>query len=89
MPIACFRTIFAVAAVAVLGLTSCGSERDPSPPDGEFTADLDDETHALLRARGRALSDKKATTAAELHEQLRERGVVVRDRDGGQQFRRA
>lgn len=51
--------------------------------------DLDDETHALLRARGRALSDKKATAAAELQEQLQERGVVVRDRDGGQQFRRA
>lgn len=44
--------------------------------------------HDLLRARQRALTDKRAGEAAALRDQLRDRGLVVRDRDDAQQVRR-
>lgn len=50
--------------------------------------ELDDELHALLRARGRALKDKKSGEAAGVLDQLQDRGLVVRDRDGKQQYHR-
>jgi hypothetical protein len=46
------------------------------------------QDHDLLRARQRALSDKRAGEAAALRDQLRDRGLVVRDRDEAQQVRR-
>lgn len=49
--------------------------------------DLDDATHNLLRRRAEAVEDKKPTRAANLHEQLQDRGIVVRDKDGQQQYR--
>lgn len=51
-------------------------------------AELDAEDHALLRARQRALTDKRAGEAAALRDQLRDRDLVVRDRDKAQQIRR-
>ncbi|MGO1440287.1 MAG: YqeB family protein [Brevibacterium yomogidense] len=51
-------------------------------------AELDAEDHALLRARQRALTDKRAGEAAALRDQLRDRDIVVRDRDEAQQIRR-
>ncbi|SFP73970.1 hypothetical protein SAMN05421810_103263 [Amycolatopsis arida] len=49
--------------------------------------DLPEEAHALLRARARARTDKQAGRVAELTDELRDAGVVVRDRDGAQQYR--
>jgi hypothetical protein len=46
------------------------------------------QDHDLLRARQRALSDQRAGEAAALRDQLRDRGLVVRDRDEAQQVRR-
>lgn len=48
---------------------------------------LDDTRNQLLRSRSRALTDEKTGAAAELADQLQEAGVVVRDRDGAQQYR--
>lgn len=53
--------------------------------DGHPT--LDDTRNQLLRNRARALTDKKTGAVAELAEQLQGVGVVVRDRDGTQQYR--
>lgn len=49
---------------------------------------LDDEANALLRARSRALSDKQRGAAADLADQLQAIGIVLRDRDDIQQYRR-
>lgn len=49
--------------------------------------ELESEDHALLRARQRALTDKRAGEAAALRDQLRDRDIVVRDRDDAQQIR--
>lgn len=48
---------------------------------------LDDHSNHLLRARARALTDKRTGMAADLTEQLQDAGVVVRDRHGAQQYR--
>lgn len=48
---------------------------------------LDSSGHALLRSRQRALTDEKNGEAESLRDQLAERGVVVRDRGGKQQYR--
>lgn len=64
------------------------------PHEAEFTPwvdgtpDLDAAAHALLRTRHRALADKKAGAAADALDQLRAKGIAVRDRDGAQQYRR-
>ncbi|MEU4766182.1 hypothetical protein AB0H12_23280 [Actinosynnema sp. NPDC023794] len=64
------------------------------PHETEFTRwidgtpDLDPATHTLLRTRHRALADKKAGAAAEALDELRAKGIAVRDRDGAQQYRR-
>ena len=63
------------------------------PHEAEFTPwvdgtpDLDGEAHTLLRARQRALADKKAGAAAEALDGLRAKGIAVRDRNGEQQYR--
>jgi len=49
---------------------------------------LDEEVQALLRTRRRALDDKRLGAADEIRDELASRGIVVRDRDGGQQIRR-
>lgn len=50
--------------------------------------ELGADDHDLLRARQRALADKRAGEAAALRDRLRDRGIVVRDRDEAQQIRR-
>lgn len=50
---------------------------------------LGEEVDALLRARHRALSDKRPGAADEARDRLRELGVAVRDRKSGQQVRGA
>lgn len=50
--------------------------------------DLDTRAHELLRRRRRALDDGRSGAAEEAREELLELGLVVRDRDGRQQFRR-
>lgn len=50
--------------------------------------DLDDPTHTLLRRRRTALSDKASDTATDLHRRLQSLGIVVRDRDKRQEYRR-
>lgn len=52
------------------------------------SADLDQETNALLRARRRARDSGNRAEAEEIHAQLQDRGIVVRDRDKTQQYRR-
>ncbi len=65
------------------------------PREAEFvrwvdrSPDLDEPVHALLRARKRAMADKRSGAAEEALDGLRVMGVAVRDRDGGQQYRRA
>ncbi|RCV55888.1 hypothetical protein DEF23_00630 [Marinitenerispora sediminis] len=54
-------------------------DRDPA---------LGEQAHALLRARHRALADKQAGAADDARDALRDLGVAVRDRRGGQQYRR-
>ncbi len=54
--------------------------------DGEEA--LEPEAEELLRSRGYALMDKKEGEAFRARESLLELGIVVRDRDGNQQFRR-
>jgi hypothetical protein len=49
--------------------------------------DLPQESNALLRTRRRALESGKRAEAEEIHEQLQERGILVRDRDKAQQYR--
>ncbi|GFZ96480.1 YqeB family protein [Nesterenkonia alkaliphila] len=64
------------------------------PWDAEYaewvdrSSELGEPVHALLRARRRALADKKAGEAESLREQLASQGVVVRDRRDKQQYRR-
>lgn len=48
---------------------------------------LDAAAHDLLRSRQRALADKRAGEAESRRDELVEAGIVVRDRDGGQQYR--
>jgi hypothetical protein len=49
--------------------------------------DLTETRNQLLRDRARALTDKKTGAAAEFADRLQAAGVVVRDRDGAQQYR--
>ncbi|MFD6857957.1 hypothetical protein ACFWCF_11555 [Rhodococcus sp. NPDC060090] len=49
---------------------------------------LDGETHGLLRERRHALSHKETNTAEELRNKLQAGGIVVRDRDKRQEYRR-
>lgn len=49
---------------------------------------LDDETHTLLRERRTALSRQEAGTAQKLHDALQAGGIVVRDRNKRQEYRR-
>ena len=51
--------------------------------------DLDATAHDLLRRRARALKDDRSGEAGDALDQLRDRGIVVRDRDGAQQYRLA
>jgi hypothetical protein len=51
--------------------------------------DLDEPVHALLRARRRAMADKRSGAAEEALDALRVMGVAVRDREGGQEYRLA
>ncbi len=48
---------------------------------------LGDEAEELLRARRRALADDRPGAAEEALDGLRRRGVMVRDREGRQQYR--
>ncbi|MFI1384153.1 hypothetical protein [Embleya sp. NPDC020886] len=63
------------------------------PREAEFsvwidgTTDLDEAAHTLLRARKRALTDKRAGAAEDALDGLRRLGVAVRDRKGAQQYR--
>lgn len=63
------------------------------PHEGQFRSwtdgepALDEAAHTLLRSRARALADKRLGSAADLAEALQAAGVVVRDRDGAQQYR--
>lgn len=63
------------------------------PHDAQFTRwvdghpDLDATTHELLRRRARALKDSQSGAAGDAQDRLRALGVVVRDRDGAQQYR--
>ncbi len=50
---------------------------------------LDERTEGLLRARRRALADEQPGTAEDALEKLRHSGLMVRDRDGRQQYRSA
>ncbi|MFF5210576.1 hypothetical protein [Streptosporangium sp. NPDC000396] len=72
------------------GYPWCGTA---DPREAEFarwvdgTPDLDEPTHALLRARKRALADKQVGAAENALDGLRAVGIAVRDRDGAQQYR--
>lgn len=63
------------------------------PRDAQFVTwidhseDLEEATHALLRARARALTDGRNGTAADARDDLARRGIAVRDRGGAQQYR--
>ncbi|MDV6275092.1 hypothetical protein R3Q06_16460 [Rhodococcus erythropolis] len=67
---------------------------DTNPHEGTFTRwtnghpDLDEQTHKLLRQRRSALSSKEFDTATELHSRLQAQGIIVRDRDKRQEYRR-
>ncbi|MFC7327602.1 hypothetical protein [Marinactinospora rubrisoli] len=50
--------------------------------------DLGERAHALLRARHRALADKRTGAAEDARDALRDLGIAIRDRRGGQQYRR-
>ncbi|GCD95004.1 YqeB family protein [Embleya hyalina] len=52
------------------------------------TPDLEEAAHALLRTRKRALTDKRPGAAEQALDDLRARGLAVRDRKGAQQYRR-
>ncbi|GAA4910634.1 hypothetical protein LX16_2683 [Stackebrandtia albiflava] len=49
---------------------------------------LDDRANTLLRRRSRALTDDREGTAADLLDELQGLGLIVRDRDGRQEYRR-
>lgn len=49
---------------------------------------LDEGSEDLLRARRRALADERPGAAEEALDGLRRRGIMVRDREGRQQYRR-
>ncbi|MFD0558234.1 hypothetical protein FB566_3532 [Stackebrandtia endophytica] len=49
--------------------------------------DLSEPVHRLLRERSRAITAKKPGEVATLTEQLRDNGIVVRDRDDAQEYR--
>jgi len=49
--------------------------------------DLQPHVHDLLRSRSRALADGRTGAAEEVRDELLRHGVVVRDRDGEQQYR--
>ncbi|MGP5508169.1 YqeB family protein [Corynebacterium flavescens] len=76
-------------------LERCGypplAEADPF--DSEFTTwvdgdgRLDGDLEDLLRTRRRALADKHPGAAEAALEELREKGIMVRDRDDCQQYR--
>ncbi|MEV4941515.1 CysS/YqeB C-terminal domain-containing protein [Streptomyces zaomyceticus] len=51
------------------------------------TPALDESTHALLRKRRRAIADDRTGAAEEAREELRARGISVRDRGEAQQYR--
>ncbi|AXK87897.1 hypothetical protein SAMN05421776_106162 [Nocardia farcinica] len=51
------------------------------------SGDLDSRAHGLLRARGRALADRRTGAADDALDELRALGVAVRDRDNKQQYR--
>jgi hypothetical protein len=55
----------------------------------DHSPDPYEAAHALLRSRQRALADKRSGAAEEALDALRTMRVTVRDRDGGQQYRRA
>ncbi|PKW13168.1 YqeB family protein [Saccharopolyspora spinosa] len=65
---------------------------DPREPEFQRWTDshpnLDEEANQLLRTRARALQDKQPGAAADLADRLQSIGVVLRDRDGTQQYRR-
>lgn len=48
---------------------------------------LDARAHALLRARHRAQADKQSGSAEDARDDLRDLGIIVRDRDKAQQYR--
>ena len=48
---------------------------------------LDARTHDLLRARQRAMADKRPGAAADARDELGQLGIVVRDRGEAQQYR--
>lgn len=50
--------------------------------------DLDEQANQLLRSRARALQDKQPGAAADLADRLQSIGVVLRDKNGTQQYRR-
>lgn len=65
--------------------------RDPHEdryaPWADGTPDLAPAAHDALRRRARALEDEKTGRAANAADDLRALGVVVRDRDGEQEYR--
>ncbi|WP_029089401.1 YqeB family protein [Brevibacterium album] len=79
------------AALTAQGIAWRGA-RDPREAEYrewvEGDGALDPEAEKLLRTRAYALQDKRKGAAAEAREALLGRGVVVRDRDGDQQYRR-
>ncbi|CAM3403774.1 hypothetical protein [Stackebrandtia soli] len=50
--------------------------------------DLPEDLDKLMLARRRALADGKAGEAAAITDRLNDHGVILRDRDGAQQYRR-
>lgn len=70
-------------------LESADPYGDDFVPWTEGVGDVDDECEVLLLARRRALMDDRPGAAEEALDELRRRGIMVRDRDGHQQFRRA
>lgn len=64
---------------------------DPHEKDFETWVDgrgpLNAQAHALLRARQRAQSDKQFGAGDDARDQLRDLGVIVRDRHEAQQYR--
>ena len=83
---------------AIAGRLAAALERFGYPWAGtsdphEFTLwvdrspNLEARVHELLRRRRRALDDGRTGTAEEARDALIELGVVVRDRDGRQEYR--
>lgn len=65
---------------------------DPHEPEFQRWTDghpnLDEKANKLLRTRARALQDEQPGAAADLADRLQSIEVVLRDRDGNQQYRR-